>query len=151
MWATVLGVITLAELAGGSWALVHRHRRKKREAEEAAAEEARQEQERERRQEEARQEQERERRQEEARAEWEREHRQEEAHQEQPGNAVLDAYRVLGCRPGDSMETIKKALREKMKQHHPDRSSDPNATEISQKISAAYTLIKEDLYARNPS
>jgi FtsZ-interacting cell division protein YlmF len=170
-WATILGVISLAEIAGISWALVHRHRRKKMEEEaaeeearqeqerERRQEEARQEQERERRQEEARQEQERERRQEEARAEWERDRRREEAHQEQPGNAVLDAYRVLGCRPGDSMETISRAFRDKVRPHHPDFFSGPDvskeawrrAGEITKKISAAYTTIKEDLRGRRSS
>lgn len=61
------------------------------------------------------------------------------------------SYKMLGCQPSDSDDTIKKAYRELAKQYHPDKLSGKDipeaimilATEKLKEINAAYEKIKK--------
>lgn len=57
----------------------------------------------------------------------------------------LDPYRVLGVKPGDDPETIKKAYRELAKKYHPDKYRNTNqydwAMEKMKEINAAYDML----------
>jgi len=56
-----------------------------------------------------------------------------------------DPYVVLGVSPSDSKQTIKKAFRKLMGEHHPDRNQDriEEATIITQNINNAYETLKK--------
>jgi len=57
----------------------------------------------------------------------------------------LDPYKVLGVKPGDDPETIKKAYRELAKKYHPDKYRNTNqyewAMEKMKEINAAYDML----------
>jgi DnaJ-domain-containing proteins 1 len=62
-------------------------------------------------------------------------------HPEDQTTSLDSSYQLLGCRPVDSDETIKKAYRAKIKENHPDRLTGQGATDevirkANQKISA---------------
>ena len=55
---------------------------------------------------------------------------------------VNDPYRVLGVSKDASQEEIKKAYRQKAKEHHPDlHPDDPHATEKMNEINEAYDML----------
>ena len=64
-------------------------------------------------------------------------------------------YSTLGCRPGDDLETVKRAYRHLSREHHPDtvaaRGGDlaavEKAKELMQRINEAYRTIRESLQA----
>lgn len=66
------------------------------------------------------------------------------------GPSVEQAYQVLGVKSSDDQQTVKKAYRRLMSQHHPDKLVAKGlpeqmikmATEKTQEIKAAYELIK---------
>lgn len=68
-----------------------------------------------------------------------------------PAQLLTDAYALLGVKPGDDDNAIKKAYRRMMSQHHPDKLIAKGlpeemikiATGKTQEIKAAYELIKE--------
>ncbi|MCX6077798.1 MAG: TerB family tellurite resistance protein [Campylobacterales bacterium] len=68
-----------------------------------------------------------------------------------PKANITDAYKILGVRESDDMDTIKKAYRNLVKQYHPDiiKSQDKSdnymkeATEKTQEINQAYEMIKK--------
>lgn len=77
----------------------------------------------------------------------------EQAYRKNTGKNTLDeAYGVLGVNRNDDMETIKKAYRRLMSEHHPDKLMAQGvpeeaikiATEKSQTIQSAYEMIKKD-------
>ena len=57
----------------------------------------------------------------------------------------MDPYKVLGVKPGDDQETIKKAYRELAKKYHPDKYRNTNqyewAMEKMKEINAAYDML----------
>jgi len=55
-----------------------------------------------------------------------------------------DPYIVLGVSPSDSQQTIKKAFKKLMREHHPDINRDriEEATILTQKINSAYETLK---------
>ena len=63
--------------------------------------------------------------------------------QEQTQVATEDSYAVLGCKPTDSDEDIKKAYRRAVSKVHPDRAAEQqDAKEQTQKINDAYRKIR---------
>jgi hypothetical protein len=54
-------------------------------------------------------------------------------------NSAMDA---LGLKTGDGMAELKRAYKEKVKEHHPDRGGDPEQFRL---ITTAYTLLLERL------
>ena len=60
-----------------------------------------------------------------------------------PGRSIGDAYSVLGVKPGSSKKAIRKAYLALVKQWHPDRNKDPDATEMMKKINDAYKRLKK--------
>jgi len=62
---------------------------------------------------------------------------------------TLNPYEVLGVKPGDDMETIKRAYREKAKKTHPDMHfGDPKMGEEFKKVQIAWEELKEKPSAR---
>ncbi|NCB13786.1 MAG: molecular chaperone DjlA, partial [Erysipelotrichia bacterium] len=63
-----------------------------------------------------------------------------------------EAYEILGVKPSDDMETIKKAYRKLIREYHPDIISSQNkdesymeeATAKTQQINQAYQIIKDE-------
>ena len=53
-------------------------------------------------------------------------------------------YEILGCQPGDSSDTIRKAWRSLCMEHHPDKGGDP---EEFVRITHAYKMITDPSYA----
>lgn len=78
-------------------------------------------------------------------------HFQQQRAGEVQGDALADAYQALGVSEDDSDQTIKKAWRKLMSEHHPDKliaqgvpdAAVREATERSQVIQAAYDMIKK--------
>jgi len=72
--------------------------------------------------------------------------------QQSAGSALKEAYALLGVSESDDDDTIKKAYRRLMNQHHPDKLVAKGlpeemmklATEKSQQIQTAYDLIKKN-------
>jgi len=68
-----------------------------------------------------------------------------------PQNTLEDAYAILGVKPEDDMQTIKKAYRKLVRKYHPDiiksQGKDENyikeATQKTQEINQAYEMIKK--------
>jgi len=54
-----------------------------------------------------------------------------------------DDYSLLGCKPGDSKETVQAAYRKLALGLHPDRNGSPDALERMQKVNAAWTALKK--------
>lgn len=54
---------------------------------------------------------------------------------------VPNPYDLLGIPKDADQPQIRKAFRKKALQHHPDVSSDPDATSVFQQINAAYQLL----------
>jgi len=55
----------------------------------------------------------------------------------------VNAYKVLGIKPGVSRDEIKKAFLQKAKQYHPDlNANDSNAQQRFVEVREAYELIK---------
>ncbi len=73
-----------------------------------------------------------------------------EAGKPPPAELLRDAYTLLGAKPTDSDDEVKKAYRRLMNQHHPDKLIAKGlpeemiklATEKTQEIKAAYELVK---------
>jgi len=61
----------------------------------------------------------------------------------------MQAYKILGVKPGDSFEKIKKTYRKLVVQYHPDKYTDPGEKEIMgeklKEINQAYGFIKSIL------
>lgn len=65
-------------------------------------------------------------------------------------NELVDAYEVLGVKPGATVDEINKARRKAMLESHPDRNlNDPQAHEKAQKINEAFDLIMESIERKN--
>lgn len=68
-----------------------------------------------------------------------------------PQSSIQDAYKLLGVKESDDMNTIKKAYRKKVREFHPDIIKSQNkgeaymeeATEITQELNQAYDMIKK--------
>lgn len=52
-------------------------------------------------------------------------------------------YVILGVPPTATQEQIRSAYKKLILKWHPDRCKEPNAEEMTKKIIAAYTLLKE--------
>ncbi len=52
-------------------------------------------------------------------------------------------YEVLGIEPDANLDEIKKAYRSLSFKHHPDRSNDPNSSDIMHKLNDAYEVLKD--------
>ncbi|MBU0550522.1 J domain-containing protein [Myxococcota bacterium] len=71
---------------------------------------------------------------------------QRQGRQAQRRLSAADHYRVLGLRPGASLPEVKRAWRQKMHAHHPDRfaydpAAEARAHEEALKINAAYEAL----------
>ena len=68
----------------------------------------------------------------------------------QPKESLSDAYKILGVKESDDMQTIKKAYRKLVREYHPDiiksqgksEAYIKKATQKTQEINAAYEMIK---------
>jgi len=68
----------------------------------------------------------------------------------QPKESLSDAYKILGVKESDDMQTIKKAYRKLVREYHPDiiksqgksEAYIKEATQKTQEINAAYEMIK---------
>ena len=57
-------------------------------------------------------------------------------------SAAQDAMAVLGLDEGDGAQELKRAYKEKVKEHHPDRGGDPDKFRA---VTAAYSLLLDRL------
>lgn len=59
---------------------------------------------------------------------------------------LLAYYRILGCKAGNRLSTIKKRFKKLALEHHPDRNpDDPEAEERFKRINDAYIRISKAL------
>jgi DnaJ like chaperone protein len=75
-------------------------------------------------------------------------------HPEEQTVSLDSSYSLLGCRPSDSDEVVKKAYRTKIKENHPDRLAGQGATDAmirqaNQKIAAIKKAYDRIMAARN--
>lgn len=56
-----------------------------------------------------------------------------------------NAYQILGLQPDASLDDAKKAYKELSRKLHPDKSSDPRATDAFQRIHQAYERLKDPI------
>ena len=56
---------------------------------------------------------------------------------------MVNYYKILEVEPGASLDEITQSYRRLIQRYHPDRSSDPNATEISKQVNVAFDALKE--------
>lgn len=59
--------------------------------------------------------------------------------------AATNAYSILGLAADASLEDAKKAYRELSRKLHPDKNTDPRATEAFQRIQRAYERMKDPI------
>jgi len=64
---------------------------------------------------------------------------------DQPMSEMDAAFALLGCSPGDDRETVRQAYYVMARKYHPDATGDHSATEIMQKVNAAYELLMDRL------
>lgn len=58
-------------------------------------------------------------------------------------DTTLDPYATLGVPRGADARRLRDAYRRLIRQHHPDRSNDPRATERMQRINRAWDLVSD--------
>ena len=58
-------------------------------------------------------------------------------------NKYTEYYAILGLSPGSGPEDVKKAFRNKIKQHHPDTSRSSKETEAARRLIEAYHALKK--------
>ena len=54
-----------------------------------------------------------------------------------------DLYEVLQVHPGAEPEVVDAAFRRLTRKYHPDRNPSPDATEVTQRLNAAYEVLRD--------
>ncbi|CAF3929797.1 unnamed protein product, partial [Rotaria sp. Silwood1] len=60
-------------------------------------------------------------------------------------NKEENHYRVLGVNPNSSSQDITQAFRKQALILHPDRNSDPNATEMFKALQKSYEILSNEI------